>query len=63
MPKSNVEFWKTKLENNRKRDCKNIERLRNAGWCVIVVWECELKRKNREARLESLIREILEPRV
>lgn len=61
MPKSNVEFWKTKLEYNRNRDKKNIEKLRAAGWRVIIVWGCELKKKKREARLEALIREILEP--
>lgn len=61
MPKSNVEFWKTKLENNQKGDRKNTERLRADGWRIIIVWGCELKREKREARLESLIREILEP--
>jgi len=62
MPKSNVEFWKAKLENNQKRDEKNIEKLRAGGWQVIVVWGCELKRNKCEARLESLICEILSQR-
>lgn len=62
MPKSNVEFWRTKLENNRKRDIRNIENLRAAKWRVIVVWGCELRRKERETRLEALMREILEHR-
>lgn len=60
MPKSNVEFWKTKLKYNRNRDKENIDNLRAAGWRIIVVWERELKRKKLKERLESLIHEILE---
>ena len=61
MPKSNIEFWQTKLENNRVRDRVNIDKLRASGWHVILVWECEIKKNRREARLESLVSEILEP--
>ena len=42
-PKSNVDFWRTKIERNRTRDARDIEALRERGWRVIVVWECELK--------------------
>lgn len=41
MPKSNLDFWKAKLEANRERDLKNIETLTKSGWKVLVVWECE----------------------
>jgi DNA mismatch endonuclease (patch repair protein) len=60
MPKSNVEFWQAKLENNRNRDRVNIEKLCASGWRVIVIWECELRKNSREARLQSLADEILE---
>jgi DNA mismatch endonuclease (patch repair protein) len=59
LPKSNVEFWVSKLEYNRNRDRSNVEKLRLLGWRVIEVWECELKKNRREARLCSLINEIL----
>lgn len=42
MPKSRLEFWKAKLENNRKRDSRNLKRLRKDGWRLLVIWECEL---------------------
>lgn len=61
MPKSNIEYWKPKLENNRNRDIKNIEKLRSDGWRVIIVWECELKRTVREKRLNQLFEEIEMP--
>lgn len=45
IPKSRVEFWKTKLEANRERDARKVKALTEAGWRVFVVWECELKDK------------------
>jgi DNA mismatch endonuclease (patch repair protein) len=41
-PVTNVLFWRTKREHNRKRDRRNFDALRRAGWRVLVVWECEL---------------------
>ena len=42
-PKSKLGFWKPKLEQNRKRDQRNRRKLRQLGWDVLVVWECQLK--------------------
>ncbi len=42
-PKSNVEFWLTKLEGNARRDTENQARLAELGWRVIVIWECEIR--------------------
>lgn len=36
--------------------------LRNAGWNVIVVWECELKKNIQEQTLERLAAELAKPR-
>lgn len=47
MPKSRVKFWTTKLEGNRDRDARKITALEEIGWRVFVVWECELKDKER----------------
>ncbi len=41
LPKSKPEYWAPKLEGNRRRDEANIARLRELGWDVLVVWECE----------------------
>lgn len=43
MPKSNVEFWHHKFEENVARDKRNIEKLRASGWRTLVIWECELQ--------------------
>ncbi len=58
MPKTRQSFWEEKLGGNRRRDVLNVEILVSAGWRVIVVWECELKPKLRESRLEELADEI-----
>jgi len=43
LPKSNKDFWERKFENNVKRDELNVLKLRQAGWYVLTLWECELK--------------------
>lgn len=40
-PKSNAEFWRTKIEGNRRRDRDTDERLASAGWLSVRVWEHE----------------------
>lgn len=45
IPKSNVDFWKKKIEGNRERDERNWRTLKEQGWRVIVVWECQLSVK------------------
>jgi len=42
IPKSRVDFWTQKLENNRRRDQRNRRKLRGLGWRVLVIWECQL---------------------
>jgi DNA mismatch endonuclease (patch repair protein) len=41
-PKSNVEFWSKKFENNLARDIRVEGELKRMGWTVAVVWECEV---------------------
>lgn len=43
LPKSRLDFWQPKLENNRTRDFENQKKLAEAGWQVLVLWECELR--------------------
>jgi DNA mismatch endonuclease (patch repair protein) len=40
-PKTNVEFWQEKFRNNVDRDQRVIASLRELGWNVLVVWQCE----------------------
>ncbi len=36
-----AEFWKAKIDDNKRRDADTDQRLREAGWEVIRVWEHE----------------------
>jgi DNA mismatch endonuclease (patch repair protein) len=40
-PKSNQEYWAPKLSRNVERDRRVQSELANAGWAVMVIWECE----------------------
>lgn len=42
-PATNTEFWKTKRRLNVERDVRNQKKLREKGWRVMVVWECETR--------------------
>lgn len=44
VPLSRVEYWQPKLARNVARDTVNLEALSAAGWDVLVLWECEIKR-------------------
>lgn len=44
MPKSNVDFWAKKFAENVERDRRTELRLKERGWRVTTVWECELSR-------------------
>lgn len=49
-PKSNLSYWQPKLERNRTRDEKNVKVLRQLGWRLLVVWECETGEKTSLVR-------------
>lgn len=59
LPKSNVEFWKEKIERNIERDRESMQALLDLRWKVIRVWECELRNKaNREVTLNKIYNSI-----
>jgi DNA mismatch endonuclease (patch repair protein) len=45
LPKSRLDFWLPKLEANRARDERNVQKLLGTGWRVLIIWECELRDK------------------
>ena len=56
-PKTRIEFWREKLEKNKIRDTVKEDKLRQLGFKVIIIWECELK-KHFQERLNLLIDQI-----
>lgn len=47
-PKNNAEFWRKKIMSNVERDNRNYSELKEKGWSVVVIWECELKDRRSE---------------
>lgn len=45
LPATRTEWWKEKIEGNIKNDEKKHALLREAGYKVVVIWECEVKNK------------------
>jgi DNA mismatch endonuclease (patch repair protein) len=45
-PATRKDFWQNKFAENTTRDQRNITQLQEAGWRVLIVWECELTRES-----------------
>ena len=53
-PSQHKEYWDAKREYNIQHDKMVTEILQKKNWTVIRIWECELKKKNREKLLEKI---------
>lgn len=58
VPKSNTEFWVTKITTNQTRDRLNYEKLQQAGWRIGILWECSLRGKSSAAKIPDKAGEI-----
>jgi DNA mismatch endonuclease (patch repair protein) len=56
-PKTNAAFWREKITRNSRNDAKNLVKLNAAGWRVLTVWECALRRKP-SVDLEKIIAKV-----
>ena len=57
-PSTNPEYWTPKIMRNVERDKMNYQMLQDQGWKVLIIWECELKKKTREECLNALVEKI-----
>lgn len=53
-PSDNAGYWQRKRERNIKHDKEVTAMFENRGWTVIRIWECELKKKNRDVLFDRL---------
>ena len=54
-PRSHPEFWEAKFARNRERDARDVAELTAAGWTVVVVWECRLKKARAAVTMAEVI--------
>ena len=59
LPKTNEDFWQSKIETNAARDSRVTAELEFLGWRVIRIWECRLRTKAaQQATLDELYQTI-----
>ena len=55
LPRTNTEFWRNKIETNRRRDRRVSQALRRAGWTVVRVKECVVKKSSTLTRIVKAV--------
>ena len=58
VPATRTEFWLAKIASNVARDKRDVARLHQVGWRVLIIWECALR--GREKLSDACLRERLE---
>lgn len=54
-PKSRPEYWLPKIAGNQARDARHQEELKQAGWAMLTIWECEIGWEGLGKRLEQFV--------
>jgi DNA mismatch endonuclease (patch repair protein) len=54
-PATNAEFWERKRSGNRERDARNRRHLKHLGWQALVIWECQVVRKDTAERIRKFL--------
>lgn len=54
-PKTRTDFWRNKINNNFIRDKRNYKKLKELGWDVLIIWECEINQKDQEQLINRII--------
>jgi len=60
LPKTHPQYWVPKIQRNIERDAENEKSLQEMGWNVFTVWECQLKKDQREDTLNNLYKTIID---
>lgn len=55
LPASNVAFWKSKIDGNKKRDATAIRALHRGDWRTLILWQCQLKPDRTAKKLQSFL--------
>lgn len=61
LPTTNTDFWMPKIKGNRKRDARKEEALRELGWRVFTLWQCQLRGADDDELFDALAMAIRAP--
>ena len=56
LPETNKQFWDDKIKRNKERDLRNTYELSNAGWNYLIIWACEIKKRNLDGLIVKITR-------
>lgn len=54
-PRTRSDFWESKFQSTVARDSENLSILEASGWCVMILWGCELKNVQLTERLRTFL--------
>lgn len=60
LPTSNADYWANKIASNIERDKKVQIQLEQMGYRVFIIWQCQLKAKEREYTLSNLAEKLID---
>jgi DNA mismatch endonuclease (patch repair protein) len=55
-PATRIDFWRTKIESNKKRDNDNTDSLLSDGWRVLQIWECALEDQTGMTEMDVIMK-------
>jgi DNA mismatch endonuclease (patch repair protein) len=55
LPSTNRKFWEDKINKNKARDRSNYKQLKKLGWSFLVLWQCDLKKRNEDEIRKRII--------
>lgn len=55
VPKTRIKWWLNKIATNKNNDLKSKRLLTKAGWKVITLWECNLRKPKADRTLSKLL--------
>jgi DNA mismatch endonuclease, patch repair protein len=55
LPRTNTEFWRGKIETNKRRDRRVSQSLRRNGWKVVRIKECAVRKPSTLARIAKAV--------
>ncbi|MBX2950629.1 MAG: DNA mismatch endonuclease Vsr [Crocinitomicaceae bacterium] len=58
LPQTRIEFWGDKIERNKQRDAQNLLLIKDKGWNVLTIFECDLKKEKQQTTLSTILYKI-----
>lgn len=56
LPKTNINFWKEKIRQNKLRDGRNYRKLNRRGWHYLCLWQCKIRKKSEKILRNKIVK-------